>query len=110
MTVDTCRIPLQEDGSGVIRVENTRVTLDSILFAFQDGASAEEIADRFPTVSLSAVYAAIAFYLQNRSDLDSYLMRRSDERERLRKTLEARPDAMEFRARLLARKSANGLS
>ncbi len=110
MTLDTCKIPLQEDASGVIHVENTRVTLNSVVDAFHEGASAEEIAERFPAISLSAVYAAIAFYLQNREELDNYLKSRNEEIQRLRKKIEARPCAGEFRARLLARKSSAGLS
>ena len=65
MIIDSCKIPLQKDAGGTIRVENARVALDTVVFAFQEGATAEEIAERFPAVSLGAVYAAIAFYLQN---------------------------------------------
>jgi uncharacterized protein (DUF433 family) len=73
VTLGSCKIPLQEDASGAIRVENTRVTLDTVVFAYREGATAEEIAERFPAISRSAVYAAIAFYLQNRTEVDAYL-------------------------------------
>jgi uncharacterized protein (DUF433 family) len=45
--LDSCKIPPAEDASGAIRVENTRVTLDSVVLAYREGASAEEIAERF---------------------------------------------------------------
>jgi uncharacterized protein (DUF433 family) len=110
MTVDSCKIPLEEDASGVIRVEETRVTLDSIVLAFREGASAEEIAERFPALSLSAVYAAITFYLQNRTEIDAYLKRRESDAEQLRSQIESRPEAKEFRDRLLARMANERLS
>lgn len=108
MTFDTCTIPLYEDASGAIRVEKTRVTLDTVVFSFRDGATAEEIADRFPALTLGAVYAAITFYLQNRDEVDAYLNRRGAETEELRQKVESRPAAKEFRDRLLARRPAGG--
>jgi len=110
VTFNLCTIPLQEDASGVIRVENTRVTLDSVVWAFREGASAEEIAERFPAITLGAVYAAIAYYLQNRAELDAYLQRREAEGEHIRNRIESWPDAKDFRERLLERKSAGGSS
>lgn len=103
MTLDTCRIPLAEDFSGAIRVENTRVTLDSVVLAYREGASAEEIAERFPAITLPAVYAAITFYLQDRTEVDAYLTRRESEADQVRKQIDSRPEAKKFRERLLAR-------
>lgn len=104
MTLDTCKIPLERDATGAIRVEHTRVTLDSVVLAFREGASAEEIAERYPAISLGAVYAAITFYLQNQSELDAYLEQRASEAEQLRGKIESRPEAKQFRERLLARR------
>jgi uncharacterized protein (DUF433 family) len=108
MTLDTCKIPLEEDASGAIHVASTRVTLDSVVLAFREGASAEEIAERFPALSLSDVYAAIAFYLQNRLEIDEYLSRRDADAQQLRERIESRPGAKEFRERLLRRLPAKG--
>lgn len=108
MTLNTCKIPLQEDATGTIRVENTRVTLDTVVLAFREGATAEEIAERFPAISLSGVYAAIAFYLQNRTEVDAYLARREAEAEQIRVKIESRPETKDFRERLLARISSDG--
>jgi uncharacterized protein (DUF433 family) len=103
MTLSSYKIPLEQDAAGVIHVADTRVTLDSIVFAFREGASAEEIAERFPVLPLSAVYAAITFYLQNQTEVDSYLKRREAEAEQLRTEIESHPEALEFRARLRER-------
>lgn len=54
-------------------VEGTRVSLDSIVYAFQKGLSPESIAQSFPLLTLEQVYGAIAFYLANRTEIDSYL-------------------------------------
>jgi len=55
-------------------VAATRVSLDSIVYAFLDGQTAESIAQSFPVLTLEQVYGAIAFYLANRLEIDSYLV------------------------------------
>ena len=53
-------------------VRDSRVSLDSLIFAFRDGLSPETIArECFPTLRLEQVYGAIAFYLANRLELDA---------------------------------------
>lgn len=54
-------------------VEGTRISLDSIVYAFRSGASPESIMQCFPLLSLEQVYGAIAFYLANRAEIDAYL-------------------------------------
>jgi uncharacterized protein (DUF433 family) len=103
VTLNWCKIPLEEDASGAIRVENTHVTLDSVVHAYREGASAEEIVERFPTITLCAAYAAIAFYLKHQAEIDAYLKRRDSEAEQLRSQIESRPQTKQFRERLLAR-------
>lgn len=44
-------LPLETDADGVVRVGDTRVTLDTIIMAFTDGATAEEIAQQYPSSS-----------------------------------------------------------
>ena len=64
---------VRQDEHGVLRVGDTRVMLDSIVAAFQQGHSAETIAQQYPAVSLEEVYGAIAYYLANQVDVDQYL-------------------------------------
>ena len=54
-------------------VEGTRISLDSIAYAFQKGVSPESIVQSFPLLTLEQVYGAIAFYLANRAEIDAYL-------------------------------------
>jgi uncharacterized protein (DUF433 family) len=71
---------------GAIRIPGTRVSLDSIVTRFHEGASPERIAQPFPTVTLAQVYGAIAYYLDNQQIVDEYIaegLRELDEQCRL---------------------------
>ena len=65
-------------------VAGTRVSLDSIVYAFLAGQTAESIAQSFPVLSLEQVYGSIAFYLANRSAIDTYLAKAEATFEALR--------------------------
>lgn len=54
-------------------VAGTRVSLDSIVYAFLGGQTAEAIAQAFPVLTLEQVYGALTFYLAHRDDVDAYL-------------------------------------
>ncbi len=54
-------------------VAGSRVSLDSIVYAFLSGQSAEAIAQAFPVLNLEQVYGAITYYLAHRDDIDRYL-------------------------------------
>lgn len=62
-----------EQRDGVYLVKGTRVSLDSIVYAFRSGQSAEAIAQAFPVLSLEQVYGAITYYLAHRQHVDGYL-------------------------------------
>ncbi len=55
-------------------VGSTRVSLDSIVYAFLNGQSAESIAQSFPAVTLEQVYGTITYYLAHREEIDRYLV------------------------------------
>ncbi len=55
------------------RITGSRVSLDSIVYAFWNGESAETIAQSFPVLRLEEVYGAIAFYLAHKDEVDRYL-------------------------------------
>ena len=69
---------------GVFRVAGTRVSLDSIVYAFLNGQTPESIAQSFPVLDLEQVYGAITYYLANRAGVDSYLRKHRADYERLR--------------------------
>ena len=68
-----------EQRDGVYLVKGTRVSLDSIVYAFVSSQSVEAITQAFPSLSFEQVYGAITYYLAHRVDVDAYLhSRRQD--------------------------------
>ncbi len=52
-------VPLSLDLNGIARIGGTRVTLETVVDAFNRGATAEEIAQQYPTVELSDIYSVL---------------------------------------------------
>ena len=73
-----------EQRDGGYWIAGTRVSLDSIVYAFWGGQTAESIAQSFPVLTLEQVYGAIAFYLANRPDIDAYLAKAKADFETMR--------------------------
>lgn len=101
--------PLKTDADGVVRVGETRVTLDTIVAVFQQGATAEEISDRYPSLKLADIYATIAFYLNHQQEVEAYLQQRQQQAEEVRQMNRARFDPQGLRDRLVARKAEREL-
>jgi uncharacterized protein (DUF433 family) len=96
-------IPLYQDQTGAIRVGNSRVLLELVIRAFQDGLSPESIVSRYSTLSLSDVYNAIAYYLRHQQTVETYLQEREQLAELVRERLmNLQPDLQMIRARLLS--------
>ena len=97
--------PLRLEESGAVRVGQTRVTLDTVIGAWMDGATAEEIVHGYDTLQLADVHAVISYYLRHRQEVEDYLVRRRREAETIRSENERRfPPDPRFRERLLARR------
>ncbi|MDQ2947154.1 MAG: DUF433 domain-containing protein [Acidobacteriota bacterium] len=58
---------------GSYRVANTRVSLDSLVYLFREGLSAESMVESYPALTLEQVHGALAFYLGNQKEIDEYL-------------------------------------
>lgn len=104
LTITSVPVPLRIDADGVVRVGATRVTLDTVVYAFQTGATAEEIVQDYSTLDLADVYAVIAYYLCHRSEVEDYLREGQERAQVVRRQIEARFDPTGIRARLLARR------
>ncbi|MFH7242254.1 MAG: DUF433 domain-containing protein [Spirulina sp.] len=96
--------PLTINPDGVVKVGGTRVTLDTVIFVFKQGATAEEMVYRYPSLKLGDVYASIAFYLNHQEDVEAYLNQRQQQAQEIRQMNEARFDPQGLRDRLLARR------
>lgn len=95
--------PLHTDDNGVVRVGKTRVTLDTVIAVFNQGATAEEIVHRYPSLNLAQVYATIGYYLNHQSEVEAYLQQRQKQAEQIRQINQSRFDSSSLRDRLLAR-------
>src|SRR5689334_8168702 len=97
-------VPLSTDADGVVRIGGTRVTLDTIVAAFREGATAETIAEQYPSLRLDQVYTVIGYYLRHQDEVNEYLERRRREAARVRQENEAQLPQVGIRDRLLWRK------
>ena len=98
-------VPLAADADGVFRVGGTRVTLESVIHQFQQGASAEQIQEDFPSLSLGDVYATIAYYLRHIQDVERYLRTQAQAAAETRREIESGQGTAGWRERLLRRQS-----
>lgn len=105
LRIETDPVPLYMDQDGEVRVGDTRVTLDTVIETFEYGASAEEIALRYPSLRLADVYAVISYYLLHQADVTAYLQERHALEEQVRRENEARFNLIGIRERLLARQA-----
>jgi uncharacterized protein (DUF433 family) len=55
------------------RVAGTRVSLDSLVYLFREGLSAESMVESFPALTLEQVHGALAFYLAHQNEVDAHL-------------------------------------
>jgi uncharacterized protein (DUF433 family) len=73
-----------EQRDGGYWIKGKRISLDSVVYAFRDGAAPESILRSFPLLTLEEIYGAIAFYLSNQEPIDTYLRQGEKEYERQR--------------------------
>lgn len=96
--------PLETSADGLIRVRGTRITLDIVWGAFNEGATAEEIVQQYPTLSLADTYQAIGYCLRHPAVVDGYLTKRGEAAEAIKRSNESRWRPEGIRARLLDRR------
>jgi uncharacterized protein (DUF433 family) len=87
-----------EQRDGVYYIVGTRLSLDSIVYAFREGCSPESIREDFEGLTLPHVYGAIAFYLDHQADIDAYLQQRKNDWMELERL--GTPPSADLQARL----------
>jgi uncharacterized protein (DUF433 family) len=97
-------VPLVQGADGVMRVRGTRITLDSVFAAFQEGATPEEIVQQYSSISLADVCQVIGYCLRHSSELEAYFARRQEQIRLTRELNESRWPADGILQRLLARR------
>ncbi|PYI84476.1 MAG: hypothetical protein DME26_13275 [Verrucomicrobia bacterium] len=94
---------VRTDELGVFRVGDTRVALDSVVAAFENGASPETIQQQYPALSLESVYGSIAYYLAHPESVQQYLHRQEAVWEKWRTQASSRRSPVLERLRALQR-------
>ena len=97
-------VPLVEGADGVMRVQGTRITLDTVFAAFREGATPEEIVQQYPSISLADIYQVIGYCLRHSSDIEAYFAQREETSRTTRELNESNWPADGIRGRLLARR------
>ena len=83
------RPPLRLEEGGVVRVGRSRISLDLVVEQYENGMTPEEMVRAYDTLALADVYAAIAYYLSHRDEVQAYLKRRAVEAEAMRAKIAA---------------------
>jgi uncharacterized protein (DUF433 family) len=103
-------LPLVVTEQGTMRIRGSRVSLDSIVHHFKLGATAEQMVHSFPSLQLGDVYSSIAYYLTNRSEVETYLEQQNlgadDLQHQLESNADYQADIAELRSRMLGRWNA----
>jgi uncharacterized protein (DUF433 family) len=106
LTLQADPVPLRLDEHGTIRIGDTRVLLDLVIQAYQDGATPETIVRWFDSLRLADVYAVIGYYLNHKDEVEAYLHEREARADEVRRKIEAsQPGRPNFRDELLARRA-----
>ena len=96
-------VPLMKNTQGVIQVVGTRVSLDSIMQAYYEGATAEEITLRFPSCRLEKIYTILSWALNHVDEVSHYLTSQEKKRQKLEDEIRRTSTAPSIRERLIAR-------
>lgn len=98
-------VPLTRGADGVWRVAGSRVTLDSIVHQFKGGATAEQMQEDFPSLTLSDIYAVIAYFLQHPRAVEEYLNESAQAAKEVRREVETGLETKDLRERLSRRRA-----
>jgi uncharacterized protein (DUF433 family) len=103
----TLSIPLREDPPGVLRVGKSRVLLELVIRAHQQGKSPQEIVQMYDSLDVGDVYAVIAYFLAHCAEVDGYLRHCDEEAEAIRRKIEMTQRPGPGKEELLARAKDN---
>lgn len=98
-------INLTKTSDGTIRIGKTRVALESVVHHFSLGATAEEIAQKFPSLKLAEVYGVISYFLGNHEEVAKYILQQDAESDEIQHEFDSKfqKPIAELRERILAR-------
>jgi uncharacterized protein (DUF433 family) len=96
-------VPLSTDKDGIIRIGSTRITLQTIIAAYQRGDKPEEIVEGFSSLTLALVHALISYYLSHQEEVDEYIHNEDAKAEAIRREIaEKHPEMLQGQAKFRA--------
>ena len=104
LTIAPESAPIETDAQGVVHIAKTRITLDTVVTAFLEGCTQEEITEQYPSLQLPDVYLVIGYYLRHQDEIHAYLAERQRQAKSIRQDIEKRFDPRGIRERLLTRR------
>jgi uncharacterized protein (DUF433 family) len=96
-------VPFETTGDGTRRFPGSRIPIDTVISAFEDGATAEAIAQQYPTLALADIYQFLGYYLKHRDETEVYLAERRVRAAQVRAENESRWNPAGIRKRLRSR-------
>src|SRR5262245_19623851 len=98
---------LTEDPNGFIHVTGHRIGLMHIVDLYRDERYTPELLeDHFPTLSLANIHKVIAFYLDNKAEVDAYCKAEREGIDRQMAQPNKGPSSQELQRRMEARRKA----
>jgi uncharacterized protein (DUF433 family) len=104
--IEPLAVPLRQTEHGDLFIGATRIPLERVIDAWNEGETPEAIVEAYDSLGLADVYAVLAFYLTHRDQVDAYVRQQEAAAETMRQQIEAVcPPRPGLRAELLARKA-----
>ncbi|WP_420457159.1 DUF433 domain-containing protein [Rubrivirga sp.] len=103
-------LPLRRSDDGTVRVGGTRVTLDSVVTLYEEGATPEQVVESFPSFDLADVYHTYGYVTREHEAVSAYLRERAATADDLRSRDEVPLGPRLRRRRLQSRQRRGGAS
>jgi len=88
---------LTRGSMGEIRLTGHRIDLYLIVLSYNEGHTDEMLHDEYPTLPLALIHKVIAFYLENKAELDAYVAEVDARIEQLRANHQPGPGILRIR-------------
>jgi uncharacterized protein (DUF433 family) len=103
LSLEPILLPLITNDKGVVYVQGTRIPIDFIIYEYLEGATAEDIAQNYPSLNLPAIHAVLSYYLSHKAEVDAYIVQQERLAEAKYLEIRERSEQKDLRQRLLSR-------
>ena len=102
-------VPLHNSPDGQVRIVGTRISLEIFLEAHELGTKTpEQLVHRFDTVRTADAEAVLAYYRENKTEVDEYLRLSAEKAKRIREEITSQPEYVKWKEEMLERGKAKG--